>query len=87
MIHDAKVEVNEEQKNKVSTVLHQQRLNASSDDTSDKLGYNTVFMTSLNDHTAWAGNIDNVIAGLSVRAAGRLSTSCTTKARLVPAAR
>jgi hypothetical protein len=51
-------------------LLYQQRLNATSNDPNDMSGFNAAFMASLNDHTAWAGNIDDVIA-LSIRESGR----------------
>jgi hypothetical protein len=33
-------------------------------------GFNATFMASLNDHNAWAGNVDDVIT-LSIRESGR----------------
>jgi hypothetical protein len=63
------VEVKEEEDN-VAVLLHQQRLNATIDDPSDTPRFNAVFMASLNDHSTWAGNIDDVIA-LFIRERGR----------------
>jgi hypothetical protein len=53
--------VKEEEGDKVAALLRDQRLNATSDDASDTSGFNAAFMASLNDHTAWAGNVDDVI--------------------------
>jgi hypothetical protein len=39
----------EEERDKVAALLHEQRLNATSDDPSE---FNVAFMASLNDHTA-----------------------------------
>jgi hypothetical protein len=68
MIREQKVEVKEED-DKVAVLLNRKRLNTTSDDPSDTSGFNTAFMASLNDHTAWVGNIDDVIA-LSIRESG-----------------
>jgi hypothetical protein len=61
--------VKEEEGDKVAALLRDQRLNATSDDASNTPGFNAAFMASLNDHTAWAGNVDDVIA-LSIRESG-----------------
>jgi hypothetical protein len=70
MIREPKVEVKEDD-DKVAVLLYQQRLNATNNDPNDMLGFNAAFMASLNNHTAWAGNIDDVIA-LSIRESGGL---------------
>jgi hypothetical protein len=51
-------------------LLREQRLNTTSNDPSDTPGFNAACMASLNDHTSWAGNIDDVIV-LSIRESGR----------------
>jgi hypothetical protein len=61
--------VKDEEGDKVAALLRDQRLNATSDDASDTPGFNAAFMASLNDHTAWAGNVDDVIA-LSIYESG-----------------
>jgi hypothetical protein len=65
-----------EEDDEVVLLLHQQCINASSDDPSDTPGYTAVFMALLNDHTAWAGNIDDVIT-LSIHESGRLLADLT----------
>jgi hypothetical protein len=64
-----KEEEEEEERDKVSALLREQRLNATSDDSNDTSGFNAAFMASLNNHTAWTGNIDDVIV-LSIRECG-----------------
>jgi hypothetical protein len=46
----------------VAALLHEQCLNATSNDPNDTPGFNVAFIVSLNDHTAWVGNIDDIIA-------------------------
>jgi hypothetical protein len=50
--------------------LCQRRLFASSDDPDDTPGYNDAYMSSVNDHSAWAGNMEDMIA-MSIRESGR----------------
>jgi hypothetical protein len=53
MICEPKVKLKEEEeRDKVAVLLSEQRLNATSDDPNDTLGFNVVFMVSLNDHIA-----------------------------------
>jgi hypothetical protein len=59
-----------EEENEVTTLLRQQCLVASSDDPEDIPGYNAAFMSSLNDHKTWEGNIEDVIA-MSICGGGR----------------
>ena len=54
---------------KVKAYFEKQRLLASSDDPDDTPGYNAVYMRSVNDHRAWEGDIEEVIA-MSIREAG-----------------
>ena len=54
---------------KVAAHLQKQRLLASSDDPEDMPGFNVAYMASLNDHRAWEGDIEAVIAE-SLRTAG-----------------
>jgi hypothetical protein len=53
----------------MAALLRQHRLIASNDDPDDMPGFNAAFMSSLNDHFAWEGKIENVIA-LSIRDSG-----------------
>jgi hypothetical protein len=51
------------------TLLRQQHLVARSDDADNIPGYKTVYISSLNDHNDWVGNIKDVIA-MSIRVSG-----------------
>jgi hypothetical protein len=53
--------VNEEE-DEVTTPLRQHRLVSSSDEPDDTSRFNAAYMSSLNDTSAWEGNIENVIA-------------------------
>jgi hypothetical protein len=55
---EPKVDV-EKENDKVAVLLHQQRLNTSSNDPSDTSGFKAAFMASLNDHNGLAGNIED----------------------------
>jgi hypothetical protein len=56
----------EEMEDKVAVLLYRKHLNTTSNDPSETSGLNAAFMASLNNHTSWAGNIDDVIT-LSIR--------------------
>jgi hypothetical protein len=74
------------EEDEMMALFRQQRLIASNDDPEDTPGFNAEFMSSLNDHAAWAGNIEDVIA-LSIRdKGGHPSTSHATTTKLAPAA-
>ena len=47
---------------KVAAYLQKQQLLASSDDPQDMPGFNVAYMASLNDHHAWEGDVEAVIA-------------------------
>jgi hypothetical protein len=66
----------EEEQDKVAALLRQQRLNATSNDRSDTSGFNAAFMALLNDHTAWAGYVDDDIT-LSICESDRLLIDLT----------
>jgi hypothetical protein len=70
---ETKVEVKEEEeeRDRVAALLREQRLNATSDDPSDTPRFNAAFMSSLNDHTAWAGTSGTAAPSPSGRQQGR----------------
>jgi hypothetical protein len=71
---------------KIAALIRRQRLNVSCDDAEGTPKLNTTWMESRNDHTAWAGKIDDVIA-MSIRDSDRplVDLTATTKKQVLAA--
>jgi hypothetical protein len=70
IVHLASKPEVEEEEDEMTTLLRQQCLVASRDDPEDLLGFNAVFMSSLNNHSTWEGIIEDLIT-MFIRASGR----------------